>query len=163
MSRRLVMLAPFGLRPKSTLAQRMLPLAAALTNRGWSCSIVAPAYLHLADAGSTEVIDRVTIETNGRPPITEAKGRVHLANIALLVCFAGGHNRPARVGYEVLLNREWKRTHQGRSRNYAAAKYQEFDSVSSRGVVGPGHYPNTQPYKHRRRLISPRTPSIHQY
>jgi len=56
------MLAPFGLRPKATLSQRMLPLAAALVARGWRCTIVAPAYLHPADAGRRETLHGVQIE-----------------------------------------------------------------------------------------------------
>lgn len=56
------MLAPFGLRPKATLSQRMLPLAAALQARGWNCSIVAPAYSKPADAGRVEWIEGVWVE-----------------------------------------------------------------------------------------------------
>ena len=48
------MIAPFGLRPKGTLAQRMLPLAQALTAQGHHVRIVAPAYLNPADAGRCE-------------------------------------------------------------------------------------------------------------
>lgn len=62
MPRRVVMLAPFGLRPKGTLAQRMLPLAVALVQRGWDCSIVAPAYLYPVDAGRLDIHEGVTIE-----------------------------------------------------------------------------------------------------
>jgi glycosyltransferase involved in cell wall biosynthesis len=61
MSARLVLLAPFGLRPKATLSQRMLPLAAALAARGWHCSIVAPTTLP-ADAGRVEFVDGVRVE-----------------------------------------------------------------------------------------------------
>ena len=61
MSRRVVMLAPFGARPKATLSRRMLPLAAALTARGWSVSIVAPASV-AADAGRVEMLDGVRVK-----------------------------------------------------------------------------------------------------
>jgi len=61
MSRHVVMLAPFGARPKATLSRRMLPLAAALTARGWSVSIVVPAPV-AADAGRVEMLDGVRVE-----------------------------------------------------------------------------------------------------
>ena len=62
MSGRIAMLAPFGMRPKGTLAQRMLPLAQALSTRGWRCTIVAPAYTYPADAARVEIIDNVHVE-----------------------------------------------------------------------------------------------------
>ena len=60
--RNVVMLAPFGMRPKATLSRRALPLAAALGRRGWQCSIIAPAYLYPADAGCVDVVDGVVVE-----------------------------------------------------------------------------------------------------
>jgi glycosyltransferase involved in cell wall biosynthesis len=45
------MLAPFGIRPKGTLAARMLPLAQALVGRGHCVSIVAPPIHNPQDAG----------------------------------------------------------------------------------------------------------------
>jgi glycosyltransferase involved in cell wall biosynthesis len=62
MSRRLAMLAPFGLRPKATLSRRMLPLAKALQERGWQCMIVAPAYLNPQDAGRVATVDGIRVE-----------------------------------------------------------------------------------------------------
>lgn len=56
------MLAPFGLRPKGTVGQRMVPLAAALTARGWQCLIVAPSYTEPRDAGRREIVDGVVVE-----------------------------------------------------------------------------------------------------
>ncbi len=56
------MIAPFGLRPKATLSQRMLPLARALVRRGSQCLIVAPAYTEPRDAGRREIIDGVVVE-----------------------------------------------------------------------------------------------------
>ena len=61
------MLAPFAMRPKATLGQRMLPLAAALTARGWHCSIVAPAGSEVSDAGRVESVDGVSITHVARP------------------------------------------------------------------------------------------------
>lgn len=49
---RIVMLAPFGIRPKGTLLARMLPLAQALTGRGHRVTIVAPAVHNPEDAGT---------------------------------------------------------------------------------------------------------------
>lgn len=62
MTRRVAMLAPFGMRPKGTLSQRILPLALALTERGWHCLIVAPSYTEPGDAGRREIIDGVAVE-----------------------------------------------------------------------------------------------------
>ncbi len=49
---RISMLAPFGIRPKGTLAARMLPLAQALARRGHSAEIVAPPVHNPEDAGT---------------------------------------------------------------------------------------------------------------
>lgn len=46
------MIAPFGIRPKGTLAARMLPLAQALAGRGHGVRIVAPPVQNPEDAGS---------------------------------------------------------------------------------------------------------------
>ena len=62
MKRRVVMLAPFAIRPKATLSQRMLPLAAALNARGWTCSIVAPPYPDSNASSHVEVVDGVRVE-----------------------------------------------------------------------------------------------------
>ena len=90
------MLAPFGLRPKATLAQRMLPLAAAMNARGWTCSIVAPPLSEPAGAGRVELIDGVRIEhvngprspgpfgmleTSARMVVTAMRGRPDLLHV----------------------------------------------------------------------------------
>lgn len=49
---RIVMLAPFGIRPKGTLLARMLPLAQALGRRGHTLAIVAPPVQNPQDAGT---------------------------------------------------------------------------------------------------------------
>jgi len=59
---RVVMLAPFGIRPKGTLSARMLPLAQALQERGHVVTIVAPAYLNPPDAGTTQSVQGVTVQ-----------------------------------------------------------------------------------------------------
>jgi glycosyltransferase involved in cell wall biosynthesis len=64
---RIVMLAPFGIRPKGTLSARMLPLARALTRRGHSVSIVAPPVQNPQDAGRRDVYDDVQVTHTALP------------------------------------------------------------------------------------------------
>ncbi|HEY1013713.1 MAG TPA: glycosyltransferase, partial [Herpetosiphonaceae bacterium] len=61
-----VMLAPFGLRPKATLSRRALPLAAELVRLGFRVHVLAPSDLWPADAGTTVEIDGVLIEHSPR-------------------------------------------------------------------------------------------------
>jgi glycosyltransferase involved in cell wall biosynthesis len=61
------MLAPFGIRPKGTLAARMLPLAQALVRRGHRVTIVAPPVHNPEDAGSRVSHDGVLVEHTRRP------------------------------------------------------------------------------------------------
>jgi len=65
---RIVMLAPFGIRPKGTLAARMLPLAQALVRRGHRVVIVAPP-VHNPDDAAT------CVEYEGVPVIHTAAPR----------------------------------------------------------------------------------------
>lgn len=58
---RIVMLAPFGIRPKGTLLARMLPLAQALARREHAVSIVAPAVQNPEDAGTRVLHDGVPV------------------------------------------------------------------------------------------------------
>ncbi|HMQ30805.1 MAG TPA: glycosyltransferase [Chloroflexaceae bacterium] len=58
---RVVMIAPFGIRPKGTLLARMLPLAQALARRGHSLAIVAPPVQNPEDAGTTAVYAGVPV------------------------------------------------------------------------------------------------------
>ncbi len=58
---RIVMLAPFGIRPRGTLLARMLPLARALVRRGYTVSIVAPPVHNPEDAGTRVVHDGVPV------------------------------------------------------------------------------------------------------
>lgn len=57
----IVFLAPFGIRPKGTVIARMLPLAAALQERGHRVMIVAPPYTNPEDAGRDEVLRGVLL------------------------------------------------------------------------------------------------------
>lgn len=59
--RRLMMLAPFGLRPKGTTIARALPLARRLVQRGWDVKVLAPPFDCPADSGRVEVIDGVEV------------------------------------------------------------------------------------------------------
>lgn len=61
MQLRITMLAPFGIRPKGTLAVRMLPLAQALLRRGHTVNIVAPPVQNPQDAGRSNSIGGVTV------------------------------------------------------------------------------------------------------
>jgi glycosyltransferase involved in cell wall biosynthesis len=58
---KIVLLAPFGLRPKGTVLARMVPLAAALTARGNQVVIIAPPYTNPADAGTVELVQGVPV------------------------------------------------------------------------------------------------------
>ena len=68
----IAMLAPFGLRPKGTLAARMLPLAQALVRRGHTVSIVAPPIHEPRDAGRSDSYGGVMVRHTNVPnwPVT---------------------------------------------------------------------------------------------
>jgi glycosyltransferase involved in cell wall biosynthesis len=66
---RIIMLAPFGIRPKGSLAARMLPLAQALARRGHSVSIVAPPVQNPQDAGRHELYDGVPVTHTALPTL----------------------------------------------------------------------------------------------
>ncbi len=53
---KIVMLAPFGIRPKGTVAARMLPLAVELSRFGHELVIVAPPYTNPEDSGRDELV-----------------------------------------------------------------------------------------------------------
>ena len=71
---RIVMLAPFGIRPKGTLLARMLPLAQALERRGYCMSIVAPPVQNPQDAGRRDVYGGVTVAHTARPSLPGPAG-----------------------------------------------------------------------------------------
>jgi glycosyltransferase involved in cell wall biosynthesis len=58
---KIVLLAPFGIRPKGTLIARMLPLAAGLQDFGHEVVIIAPPYTNPEDSGKTEVVRGVRL------------------------------------------------------------------------------------------------------
>ncbi len=64
---RIVMIAPFGIRPKGTLLARMLPLAHALQRREHSVFIAAPPVQNPEDAGSCVDYAGVTVAHTHSP------------------------------------------------------------------------------------------------
>ncbi|MFL5802219.1 MAG: glycosyltransferase family 4 protein [Roseiflexaceae bacterium] len=73
---RIIMLAPFGIRPKGTLSARMLPLARALVRRGHSVSIIAPPVHNPQDAGRRELYDGVPVTHTALPTLPSPLGAV---------------------------------------------------------------------------------------
>ncbi len=73
---RIVMVGPFGLRPKRTMSERALPLAKALAARGHEVDMVLPSWHLPADSGKSWVEEGVTIY-NVRLP-TRIPGVWHL-------------------------------------------------------------------------------------
>lgn len=77
------MLAPFGIRPKGTLAARMLPLARCLTGRGHQVAIVAPPVHNPEDAGARAEYDGVLVAHTAAPALPGPLG-VAQQTLALL-------------------------------------------------------------------------------
>lgn len=73
------MLAPFGIRPKGTLAARMLPLARALARRGHAVSIIAPPVQNPQDAGRREVHGGVPVFHTALPRLPGPAGTLQQA------------------------------------------------------------------------------------
>jgi glycosyltransferase involved in cell wall biosynthesis len=63
-----VMVGPFGLRPKGTVSVRALPMAGALSGRGHAVTLLVPPWDHPADAGREWVEDGVRVENCALPP-----------------------------------------------------------------------------------------------
>lgn len=59
---KIVFLAPFGIRPKGTVAARMIPLAVELQQLGHELVIVAPPYTNPEDSGLEETISGVRLQ-----------------------------------------------------------------------------------------------------
>jgi hypothetical protein len=70
----IVMLAPFGIRPKGTLSARMLPLAQALTRRGHTVEIVAPPVQNPQDAGRSDIYNGVQVSHTALPTLSGPAG-----------------------------------------------------------------------------------------
>jgi glycosyltransferase involved in cell wall biosynthesis len=73
----IVMLAPFGIRPKGTLLARMLPLAQALTQRGHRIQIIAPPIHNPEDAGRRDSYGGVEVLHTERPPLPAPLNTLH--------------------------------------------------------------------------------------
>lgn len=84
---RIVMIAPFGIRPKGTLLARMLPLAQSLARRGHQLAIVAPPVQNPEDAGTRVTYDTVAVAHTLVPhmpgPLAIAEQSLSLLRLAL--------------------------------------------------------------------------------
>jgi glycosyltransferase involved in cell wall biosynthesis len=84
---RIVMIAPFGIRPKGTLLARMLPLAQALARHGHWLAIVAPPVQNPEDAGTRAVYGGVPVSHTPLPrlpgPLAVAEQSLSLLRMAL--------------------------------------------------------------------------------
>jgi glycosyltransferase involved in cell wall biosynthesis len=63
-----VMVGPFGMRPRGTMAERALPMAKALVARGHSVVVLLPPWQNPEDAGRCWEEDGVVIENVSLPP-----------------------------------------------------------------------------------------------
>jgi glycosyltransferase involved in cell wall biosynthesis len=85
---KIVMLAPFGIRPKGTLLARMLPLAQALVRRGHTLSIVAPPVQNPEDAGTRVMLDGVPVVHTPLPRVAGIAGAPEQAWLLLRAALA---------------------------------------------------------------------------
>lgn len=65
---RVVMIGPFGLRPRGTMSVRALPMAKALAARGHAVTLLLPPWQNLEDVGKKWEEDGVTVENILLPP-----------------------------------------------------------------------------------------------
>jgi glycosyltransferase involved in cell wall biosynthesis len=65
---RIVMIGPFGLKPKGTMSVRALPLAKALVAKGHQVDIIMPPWSHPEDSGREWEEDGVSIRNIALPP-----------------------------------------------------------------------------------------------
>jgi glycosyltransferase involved in cell wall biosynthesis len=64
----IVMVGPFGMRPRGTMSVRALPMAKALTARGHHVTLLLPPWQNPEDAGKSWEEDGVTVENIDLPP-----------------------------------------------------------------------------------------------
>ncbi|MGC9399321.1 MAG: glycosyltransferase family 4 protein [Anaerolineae bacterium] len=64
---KIVMVGPFGLRPRGTMSVRALPLAKALVHRGHAVTLLLPPWQNPEDAGRAWQEDGVRVENVGLP------------------------------------------------------------------------------------------------
>ena len=65
---RIVMIGPFGLKPKMTMASRALPLAKALVARGHAVTMLLPPWSYPDDSGRVVEDGGVRVENITLPP-----------------------------------------------------------------------------------------------
>src|SRR3972149_227933 len=65
---RLVMIGPFGLKPKRTMAVRALPMAKALVARGHAVTMLLPPWSNPEDSGRAFEEGGVRVENVALPP-----------------------------------------------------------------------------------------------
>jgi len=65
---KVVMLGPFGLRPKGTVSKRALPMAHALARRGYRVTVILPPWDYPEDAGHRFESDGVQVCNIALPP-----------------------------------------------------------------------------------------------
>ncbi|MEM8533697.1 MAG: glycosyltransferase family 4 protein [Chloroflexota bacterium] len=87
-SLQIVMLAPFGIRPKSTLSLRMLPLAQALVRQGHAVSIVAPPVHNPEDARTRILYDQVPVIHTSSPSLPGAASVFQQVNLLIQAALA---------------------------------------------------------------------------
>ncbi len=85
---RIVMIAPFGIRPKGTLLARMLPLAQAIARRGHHLVIVAPPVQNPEDAGTRVAYGSVTVAHTNLPRLSGPLSVVEQSLSLLRLAFA---------------------------------------------------------------------------
>jgi glycosyltransferase involved in cell wall biosynthesis len=80
---RVVMIGPFGLKPRGTMGVRALPMAKALAARGHAVTVLLPPWQNSDDAGQCWEEDGVTVENIHLPP--RLPGIFHLLTTLRLV------------------------------------------------------------------------------
>ena len=81
---RVVMVGPFGLRPRGTMSVRALPMAKALAARGHTVTVLLPPWQNLEDAGRCWEEDGVAVENVPLPP--HFPGLFHILTAIRLAC-----------------------------------------------------------------------------
>ena len=69
---KIVFLAPFGIRPKGTVAARMIPLAVELQRLGHEIVVVAPPYTNPDDSGMEEIVCGIRLHNVVLPRLRSA-------------------------------------------------------------------------------------------
>ncbi len=80
---KIVFLAPFGIRPKGTVAARIVPLAVELEKLGHSLVIVAPPYTNPEDSGREELVAGIRLRNVRLPRLRSAALAAPLLSLRL--------------------------------------------------------------------------------